>query len=1326
MQAKDAATTDLRTIMTLSRVLGGVSVDDANGAQPRVVDAGGDDAVAKDALAMLAVASLLCDAVVEDGIAALAVLSPDGRILFANPTFATHLGHHPEALLGASLDAVLPAAARDAAIRLIDAAHAAAAQPVREEFELRDGDGHLRRIRLVSRASPLSPSGNVLCGLCAVSDGAAMASALREHDDMAVVSIDSALDAIVSMDATGAICAFNSAAERVFGVPRAQAIGRTVSEVMIPDIHRAAHRAGLQHHLATDRSAMLDRRLELTALHADGHEFPIEISVTWAGNSDRRRYTAFIRDVSERHLLLSDLRAAIGRLAAVVQAQQQLAASGACPDQLFGQAAEFARELLDGASAVFEPVPDAPTPAHDAAQTHEEWPTDRAVCRDIDGQSLAVAPLHAGGRRLGVLKVTARPPQRYATADAHALELFATSVAAVLQRRQVGDLQARMLAMQREFSSSSLALQPVMALMCERAQSLLGGDAAAIEWLDGDELVYVAASGWGTEFAGLRVSLSRTFTGLCATSGEALACMDAESDPRVDHALARRSRLRAMVVAPLRANDRVVGVLKVMSREPGRLSPADTTPLQILAESMGAIIQRRRDAEQIADSEAQYRMLFHHNPHPMWVLDVQTLQFLRVNAAALAAYGYSEDEFLAMTIHDQRVPDGLDLASLPPRMTRLSSRHRRRDGSVLDVEVSFETITFAGRDARLVMALDVTQRLRAEAAEAQAGRAVRLLSACNATLVRVSDESQLLDTICRIFVDVGGYALAGIGYATATDTAAPVLEPRAIASRDPRHVEVVMASWLEITADQQCPAAEAVRTNRPSVFTDLRDSPHVPWCRVALANGFHRAVALPLRSEVGAFGFLSLYAAQSADTCPDELALLQEVADNTAFGISAIRAETERKQFLAELAHGASHDAVTGLERYALLEHRLAWLVSLPEQATSVAIFDIDRFNSLNETLGHAAADQLLRLVGERLMAFASDQVAVAHFASDEFVVVMAGMAPEPAAVLAEAMRAAIAAPIDMPTFSVRLTATAGISHSPAHGRDARDLVRRAQAAMEQGKRAGRDCSHAFLTEQMQDLEDRALLGARLREAVDSGELRLHYQPQYAAATGRLTGFEALLRWQSADLGAVSPSRFIPIAETLGLMPVLGSWVLGEACRQARAWLDAGHRDFRISVNVSGQQLMRPGLLRVVSQALADFDLPAHVLDLELTESSLMENVSVVQGTLADLKALGITLSLDDFGTGYSSLAYLKHFSLDKLKIDQSFVRGLPDNADDAAIARTIVSMGHQLRLLVSAEGVETREQAEFLRRIGCDEMQGYHFGHPLGADDAARAFEPT
>jgi len=389
-----------------------------------------------------------------------------------------------------------------------------------------------------------------------------------------------------------------------------------------------------------------------------------------------------------------------------------------------------------------------------------------------------------------------------------------------------------------------------------------------------------------------------------------------------------------------------------------------------------------------------------------------------------------------------------------------------------------------------------------------------------------------------------------------------------------------------------------------------------------------------------------------------------------------------------------------------------------------VLFIGVDRFQAINESMGHAIGDDVLQRLARRLQATLGGQGHLARFAGDEFVIVMASPDRQAVMALAERLREAMAEPIETGGYRLLLTASVGVSHSPDHGRTPQELLRRAEAAMTRAKRQGRDQVCAFSTEQMSDIEDRLLLGGQLRGAIGRDELRLHYQPLHRAGDGTLTGFEALLRWRSESLGEVPPGRFIPIAEALGLMPELGAWVINQACAQARAWLDLGHRGFHIAVNISAQELQRPGLVAHVGEALDRHTVPAGVLNIEITESSLMENVERVAATLGELKSLGINIALDDFGTGYSSLAYLKQFPIDKLKIDQRFVRGLPDDADDAAIARTIVAMAHQLRMLVSAEGVETQAQAAFLNANGCDELQGYYLGRPVSSQAAERQFE--
>ncbi|OOG66070.1 bifunctional diguanylate cyclase/phosphodiesterase [Rhodanobacter sp. B04] len=433
---------------------------------------------------------------------------------------------------------------------------------------------------------------------------------------------------------------------------------------------------------------------------------------------------------------------------------------------------------------------------------------------------------------------------------------------------------------------------------------------------------------------------------------------------------------------------------------------------------------------------------------------------------------------------------------------------------------------------------------------------------------------------------------------------------------------------------------------------------------------------------------------------------------------------TERRRAEEELAHASSHDAVTGLPHHLMLERALAVMLQDPAVPAWVLMVGLDRFQVVNESVGHVTGDDVLQRLAGRLQAVVGAQGQIARIAGDKFVVAVRDLSRGAVRELAEQMRMAVAEPIEGRDYRLLLTASVGISHSPDHGENPRSLLRSAEAAMTQAKREGRDRICEFSIGQMHDLEERLLLGRHLRDAIRLDELELYYQPQHAAPDHALTGFEALLRWNSRELGQVSPCRFIPIAEALGLMPEIGEWVLDRAARQMRAWLDRGYRDFTVAINVSAQQLQHPGLVDQVGEALHRHAVPAGMLDIEMTESALMENVARVRRTLTGLKLLGARLSLDDFGTGYSSLAYLKQFPIDKLKIDQSFVRGLPADVDDGAIAQTIVELAHQLHMVVAAEGVETPAQAAFLARMGCDELQGNHLGMALPAHEAEAFFD--
>jgi diguanylate cyclase (GGDEF)-like protein len=382
---------------------------------------------------------------------------------------------------------------------------------------------------------------------------------------------------------------------------------------------------------------------------------------------------------------------------------------------------------------------------------------------------------------------------------------------------------------------------------------------------------------------------------------------------------------------------------------------------------------------------------------------------------------------------------------------------------------------------------------------------------------------------------------------------------------------------------------------------------------------------------------------------------------------------------------------------------------------------DVNRFKLINGTLGRKNGDALLRQVAQRFRGALRDQDLVARLSGDEFAVCLFDIHQHfEATMVAHKLRAALLEPFHIDEHDLRVGASIGISVYPQDGGDAESLLRLADIAMARAKLAaeGSDESIAFYSHDMnQGMQDRMRIESGLRNALGNSELLLHYQPKFDINDGRILGAEALVRWQHPQRGLVPPAEFIPLAEATGLIVQLGEWVLEAACAQASAWKASGLPAFRLAVNVSAREFTS-GLPARVSETLLRHGLEPSWLELEITESTLMHNIDHVITIMDQITALGVSLSLDDFGTGYSSLSYLKRFPIQTLKIDRSFTTGIPFDANDCAIASTIISIGQQLRHKVIAEGVETQHQLEFLRAAGCDQVQGYLYSQPLPAGE--------
>lgn len=435
---------------------------------------------------------------------------------------------------------------------------------------------------------------------------------------------------------------------------------------------------------------------------------------------------------------------------------------------------------------------------------------------------------------------------------------------------------------------------------------------------------------------------------------------------------------------------------------------------------------------------------------------------------------------------------------------------------------------------------------------------------------------------------------------------------------------------------------------------------------------------------------------------------------------------TERKQAEERMRHIAQHDALTGLPNRLSLLMRLAQL--LPDArrhqwTLAVMFLDLDRFKIINDTLGHQVGDELLREVACRLSSVVRETDFVARLGGDEFVVILPDITtPSDAAIVANKIIAALSTPIEAEGHELHTSPSIGISLFPDDGPDGDTILKNADTAMYHAKAAGRNNYQFFAEEMNRVTADRLNIERKLRHAIARNELALCFQPQFRADGSQPTGVEALVRWHHPTDGMISPNRFIPVAEETGIIVEIGEWVLVNACREMKRWLDAGLPPIRVAVNVSARQLRRRDFCETVAGALAESGLPAELLELEITESSVMENPEEAIRILQRLGRMGVSLAIDDFGTGYSSLAYLKLFPIDHLKIDRSFVADIEHDLNDRAIAFGTIALAHSLGLNVIAEGVETEDQLELLRTNGCDEIQGFLLSKPLNGA-AAFAF---
>ncbi len=548
---------------------------------------------------------------------------------------------------------------------------------------------------------------------------------------------------------------------------------------------------------------------------------------------------------------------------------------------------------------------------------------------------------------------------------------------------------------------------------------------------------------------------------------------------------------------------------------------------------------------------------------------------------------------------------------------------------------------------------------------------------------------------------------------------------------DPDRFEPFRLTESHSPSGPECGLARGVLESARPFWATLGSSVSGLRCEErARVAGIAAGLGIPVLVGEEVAAVLEFYT--ESETSPDQrtLDVMCQIASQIGRVIERQRAETR-------IATLAFYDSLTGLPNRQQFRDRIEQSLCSAQRygrMMSLLFLDLDRFKQVNDNLGHTVGDQLLREVARRLIQSVrlSDhvsrpqtpdlQASISRLGGDEFTVLLSEIrGVEDAARVAKRLLKSLGETIRVNGQEVFATTSIGIAVYPDDGEDAETLIRNADRAMYHAKSRGRN-NYQFYTESLNDSGSRRLhLEAQLRRALERNELTIHYQPVHDTETSELTGAEALLRWDSPEAGSVSPAEFVPVAEESGLIAPIGEWVLRSACHQSRAWRDAGYRGIRMAVNLSGHQIRQSNLAEIVAGALEESGLEASDLELEITESTIMQDDQVTLDTLRELHRMGVGLALDDFGTGYSSLSYLRRFPINRVKIDRSFVREVTTCSDDAALTTAIVAMARSLRLGVVAEGVETREQADFLRLLGCHELQGYLFSPALPPEDFDR-----
>jgi diguanylate cyclase (GGDEF)-like protein/PAS domain S-box-containing protein len=752
------------------------------------------------------------------------------------------------------------------------------------------------------------------------------------------------------------------------------------------------------------------------------------------------------------------------------------------------------------------------------------------------------------------------------------------------------------------------------------------------------------------------------------------------------------------------------------------------TPLRDASSQVKALLGITRDiterklAEQaLRASEARFKTMFVQAPLGIALIDSLTGHIYQANARYAEIAGRSMEEMANIdwlqTIH----PD--DLQAYLVNMALLNAgkinrfqmekRHIHLDGTVvwIDMTISPLKVENTAHPRHLCMIQDITERKAAEGTIVHLNRVYAMLSGINSLIVRVSNRDELFREACRIAVEEGGFRMSLLSI---VDRSAMKIVPVASAGKDEELLTAIKGLLSSSEGAPNTMVARAITEKKAVVSNDSQKDPKVVFGKKYAASGVRSMAILPLIVSDEVVGALTLYASESEFFHEEEMELLTQLASDIAFAMDHIDKQ-ERLNYLAY------YDALTGLANRTLFLERVAqYMRSAVSGGHKLVVFlvDLERFKNINDSLGRTAGDALLRQVAEWLSSNAGGANLLARVGADHFALVLPEVRQDAdvARLVEKTRKTFLEHPFRLNDAVFRISAKVGAAVFPDDGTDAETLFKNAEAALKKAKASGE--RYLFYTQKMTDaLAGKLTLENQLRQAIDNEEFVLHYQPKVNIVSGKVTSAEALIRWNDPHTGLVPPSRFIPILEEIGLIQEVGRWALHQAIKDYLRWRSAGLPVVRIAVNVSALQLHSRGFISEIEQAIAIDTHAAEGLELEITESLIMEDVEYNIAVLQAIRAMGVSIAIDDFGTGFSSLSYLAKLPLDTLKIDRSFVIDMTARQEGPALVSTIISLAHSLKLKVVAEGVETEEQSRLLRLLSCDEMQGFLFCKPVPAE---------